>query len=1028
MAAQAHIRLLFCLLILISVINSIGQSTNLFFDQYSTSDGLSNNLVQCITQDRSGYIWIGTEEGLNRFDGNSFRKYYHHQGDSTGIPGNDVEALCAESDYLWIGLFGQGVSRFNYSDGSFKNYVLPSAGYSERSSNSIRQIVSLNGQIFVTSNSGFYFYNKELDDFVLIDSQWIGDDDFPYQLRLNVIPDQDRQGLWIQMRQIWFLKLPEKVLYHQGNNPNKWEIFDDTTMTIPGMSPQGKYWYQSRYSYELNCFDVSNGQKSSLANPIWMNVKGSEDLINAVFPDDRGGAWIARDRHSNYYLTSEGVADSVVFHYNYPGSIGDCVIRSFFTDKSGSQWIGTNNGVFREIKRHGNLRCFGLKHEISKVQEIKTSLWDSEYFYYVESDELKRIETRTGKSEAFTFAASTGNLIPENIAPFDKDHLLVYMSNSDFWLFNKKSTQLHDFYCASENVIRENSAGIMKAALFSTYLDDKGYLWIAEVGSSMIRENLASGELTFYGEEEEGTLHLPSDHINAMTVTPHEKDIVLGFIAGFGVWKWNVANQQFEDWIKGEAADIVKSTTINTLQFDKSGKLWIGLNGTGILIWNPLDGSYQRITREQGLPGEYINRIAMVGNESALVITNNGACRVHTSQLRVENILVDFGTSRAGQMISTLVENYQEDQVWFTFHNYVFRTVFSEQYGIFDVSRPSISAFYVFGKEIFPGTIPQRIELNYDQNFFTIDLTSFYYGKSGEVELSYMLEGYDRDWNLVNSLGQAAYTSVPGGHYNLKIRSRKMDGEWGIPQVYSIHIIPPFWERWWFYGLVVMFIGAIIYGVYKYRLSQILKLQAVRNKIAHDLHDDVGATLSSINIYSKLALDNIQKNPDDSKLLLGRINRSASSMMDNMSDIVWSINPRNDTLKSLVMRIKAHSSEILGSMNIHVKFDQQIADDRQLNMQARKNLFLIAKEAVNNIAKHSAAKEVKLYFATVGGNLEMIIADNGSGELSESAKGGNGMISMKKRAEELGGTFAVESKLGEGTTLLVKIPITNIRH
>ena len=151
-------------------------------------------------------------------------------------------------------------------------------------------------------------------------------------------------------------------------------------------------------------------------------------------------------------------------------------------------------------------------------------------------------------------------------------------------------------------------------------------------------------------------------------------------------------------------------------------------------------------------------------------------------------------------------------------------------------------------------------------------------------------------------------------------------------------------------------------------------------------------------------------------------------MMDNMSDIVWSINPRNDTLQSLVMRIKAHSSEILGSMSIHVKFDQQIADDQQLNMQSRKNLFLIAKEAVNNIAKHSGAKEVQLNFKTINGYLEMTISDNGKGELSESTKGGNGMLSMKKRAEELGGSFSIEEKVGEGLTLLVKIPLTNIRY
>jgi len=150
--------------------------------------------------------------------------------------------------------------------------------------------------------------------------------------------------------------------------------------------------------------------------------------------------------------------------------------------------------------------------------------------------------------------------------------------------------------------------------------------------------------------------------------------------------------------------------------------------------------------------------------------------------------------------------------------------------------------------------------------------------------------------------------------------------------------------------------------------------------------------------------------------------------MDNMSDIVWSINPQNDTLHSLALRIRAHAAEVLGIMGIQVNLHNELKEDIQLNMNARKNIYLVAKESINNIAKHSGATEASLSFTAEKGLLCLEISDNGKGSTTNSGKGGNGLKNMERRAGELGGKCEFISDMKNGTTVRFQLPMTNIHH
>lgn len=202
--------------------------------------------------------------------------------------------------------------------------------------------------------------------------------------------------------------------------------------------------------------------------------------------------------------------------------------------------------------------------------------------------------------------------------------------------------------------------------------------------------------------------------------------------------------------------------------------------------------------------------------------------------------------------------------------------------------------------------------------------------------------------------------------------------------------------------------------------------ESERNRIARDLHDDIGSALSSIHIYSSLALQELNNSPQSAKEILSKININARALMENMSDIVWAINAGNDGRMPLEHKLRNYGYELLTPLGISCKFDiDRKAESRLMQMEARRSILLVIKEAMNNIARHSGATQSAVNLHAVNGSLLLQISDNGRGFEKESSKIGNGLANMRKRTEVIGGSFAVESSNTTGTTILCHFPITN---
>ena len=277
---------------------------------------------------------------------------------------------------------------------------------------------------------------------------------------------------------------------------------------------------------------------------------------------------------------------------------------------------------------------------------------------------------------------------------------------------------------------------------------------------------------------------------------------------------------------------------------------------------------------------------------------------------------------------------------------------------------------------------------------------------------AYKLEGFDNDWIYSGSRHYASYTHLDPGNYIFKVKGTNNSGVWSTKeQNISLIISPPYWQTWWFRSLMILFIGGILYSFYRIKLNRILELERLRIKIASDLHDDIGSALTRISIDSDLLKSNLSN--EDSNPIVQRIGNVSREIISSMSDVVWSIDSRNDTIQDLINRMKDFAYSVLSPKNILVIFEvENLNLHKKIKIDLRQNIYLIFKEAINNSSKYSNAEEIKVSLMNNENNFIMTINDLGSHISSGEKLTGHGLRNMKMRAERIGGKLEFDKDGG----------------
>ena len=332
----------------------------------------------------------------------------------------------------------------------------------------------------------------------------------------------------------------------------------------------------------------------------------------------------------------------------------------------------------------------------------------------------------------------------------------------------------------------------------------------------------------------------------------------------------------------------------------------------------------------------------------------------------------------------------------------------------------SMAVIDVFGRRklCYPDSAAQ---LPAQENYLT-----FFCSGHENSPVQYRLLGLADTWTTGQSTDQIHYANLSGGQYRFQLRPLANATEQPLAE-WVINIDTPFWKRIWFWPMILLYLmgvmGIIIYLFVRYRFLQKLRATKVRDRIARDLHDDLGSYLSSISIMSRSAANAAAKNPERARAQLDTIGQTARHMLESMGDIVWSINPAHDSIAHVTDRMTDVANSLFTDTD--VSFELQVGPDvakAKLSAEARRDFFLIYKEAVTNVARYAQATRVRVSLQRIHTDLMMTVQDNGCGfdpthPAHKNPGGGNGLRNMQARANLIGGELSVQSTPGEGTTV-----------
>jgi ligand-binding sensor domain-containing protein len=452
------------------------------------------------------------------------------------------------------------------------------------------------------------------------------------------------------------------------------------------------------------------------------------------------------------------------------------------------------------------------------------------------------------------------------------------------------------------------------------------------------------------------------------------------------------------------------------------GAMYFGTNGAGLYIMKDgltPEGRMEVLDVSNGLSDNTVYGILDGGKGVLYLSTNRGVNAVDFSGSEPSVRRMGYGDGLASDECNQGTAFMDSrGRIWFSTNRGV--SCYAPSYDRPNTVSPKvhITRVRLYEDDLPLGIFAGSPEFAHGDNYIKFDFVGTNPPAPEEVVYRYRLSRIDRDWveaqqNLVQ------YTALPHGDYTFEVKARNEWGYWSESSAVRFTITPPYWKTWWFVLLVVIAAGGTITFLVLNRVRNLLALEKFRTKNAVDLHDDIGAGLTEISIMSEVIA---QKLSDDQRGLvkaeLGGISTASRQLVNGMSDIVWLVNPRRESLHDLIARLGDADNESLRSSNVSLKVHNvESLKNVRLDMERRQHVFLIFKEAIHNALKYSDCSEIALGVVARGGRIEIRLTDNGKGFDPAKLTSGNGLTNMKDRAARIKARIQIDSSPGRGTVV-----------
>lgn len=1005
---------------LIMAAAGFGRCERLPLKTYTTADGLVSNRISRIVRDSRGYLWFCTENGLSRFDGVAFTNYTTEQG----LPDNGVDDLVETRDGTYWMATGKGLCRYNpkglaspgsqrlpgtepmfvvyHPDGDQITWAIKSL-YEDRS-----------GTLWCGTWRGLYRLERIGNEvrFHYVEMGMPAAESQRHVVR-NILEDR-RGALWLAtdcglFRRSLDGRVDRFTRSHGLTGEHILGLLEDR---------RGNLWAGVRFGGLVRLVSEPDANRPIVARQYSLRDGLGCAKVTSLFESSDGRFWIGTDCGVDELREVDGKTSQTIKGRLSSMDLSDPRIWSICEDHQGNLWMGTAEGAAK-LARVGFTTYTDADGLGSRKMCLITETRGGELCVYSRSPQhsfINRLEGKEGKS----FVAIKPNL-PTLEDPSD---CVFYLPDSEgtWWAATPgqvfrypKANRMEDLERLRPEYFYPGIGVKATEQIFSLYEDRRGDIWISTRG--------AEGLLRW--ERRTRTFHSYPETRGRPPAGSYAEDAAGNLWIAFaeaGIARYE--NNRFRFFT---AADGLPVGVIGRLCADSRGRLWASSSRGGLARIDDTSADNLHViayTTAEGLSSNNVVSIVEDQFGRLYIGTDHGLDRLDPSTNRIKHF-----TSASGLAGDVVDFGYRDRHgaLWFSTDTGLSRLVPE-----LDQPEPQpvlINRVQISGR---PQTISELgemniggLELGRGQNDIQIDFVGPALGTSDKLRYQYQLEGSDAGWQPPTTQRSVSYSNLAPGPYRFLVRA--VNGEGVVsesPATLEFTILAPVWRRWWFVLFATLTFAIAAYANYHRKRARRLELERVRTRIASDLHDDIGANLTKIAILSEVASHQLRHEKQSAHGTLSSIANISRESVASMRDIVWAINPKRDRLFDLARRMRSFASDIFTHRQIHFHF-RGPQHDRELRLgpEVRRDVFLIFKEAVNNIVRHSECKHAAIELNVEGHLLALNVIDDGKGIDVTASDGGQGLASMRRRAESFGGKLEIDSSNGRGTTVRLSVPL-----
>ncbi|RPA69442.1 hypothetical protein EF405_06520 [Cyclobacteriaceae bacterium YHN15] len=990
------------------LVNSTAANPNRFFNRITVDDGLASNNVYTVWQDKKGYLWVGSSNGLQRFDGKYFLSFTIEK--PVKLPAQPVRQILEDfQGQMWI-RYGDQYGIYNPYNMSFESIPFE---HSE---------VRYHGEKLWMDSKGNIFVLLRRNKLLVYDpvNKVFTDSNLPISLpdgyQPNTIFEDEKSGFyWIGCQQGLAVYDPKtKKSYFRGNNPLQLPNLDHEDVKIVfdyHIDSKRVHWMVYwNPNQKFLAFDEMSGQYLKNLGALTFNPE--EEYREVV-------GFMESSNNDRYYygvnLLHQKTKDKPFFEYLRNEFLPFSEIYNMYEDREGGVWLSTDEGIY---------------HYGSYSPDIG-------YRFFKESDpkhlflSIAEIQLKNRPNKEY-WIASWGR----GMVFLDMD--LYEIKNPNYSNFLPDSKEYRQQWC----MLQERTTGMVWIGA------QIGVLQIIDPDTKTIKN------YKFPIFRNSTIRSISQDMEDNIWFTTQRGDLI----------RYNAGKP-----LVNESFDLVKE--FNGFSFahlvDKNDRIWVCTSDKGVFILNRKTGETIRHLDDNILSSNKQEKITQL-NDSIFFFgydllnaynANSGENRILSySEGMISNDILHMQADQDGFLwiytpIGICRYNYfqnsfthygnkdgfglierdgnggvltKDNILIFTGYSSLFRFNPGQFNSAIKPDRPTLTNIKLFDSYLFVDSLntDKKRTFSHDQNAFTFFFSTLNFTNQDKLKYYHRLSDIDSDWQLSGFNNMAVYSLLPPGKYTLEFRSENEEGVSSPVGSFYFSILPPFFETWWFrilIGFTVIFILGIMYRLH---INRILAVVKVRNRVARDLHDDMGSTLSTINILSTMAKTKLHADPVKASEYISKISDNSQRMMEAMDDIVWNIKPQNDSMEKVIARMREFSTNAMDAKDIDFRFEvEENVYGVKLPMDTRRDLFLIFKEAINNLVKYSKSSRAFIHFSIKKKQLHMRVRDYGAGFNIDEADSGNGLMNMQKRAENMGAILKITSEKGEGTEVILDIKI-----